>query len=182
MHFEARFPALYRKALAMRPAAPSEEPPSPVPRSPPPPFRSEPQRGGSFRAIVWAGQGKEDDDDFDLRKAPLVGPLASGLEKMREAGNLARSDSGTPPHGHFEDYPTKARDMYADDYDHDYDEIDPKSEGLRNDPGFQRAGAPGSAGSGAPSPSPKAYERGGEESSKKTKKRPQLWERLRSGK
>ena len=185
MQFEARFPALYKKAQAMRPVPTFEEPPSPPPRSPPPPFRSEPRQGNSFKAITWTTADKEDEEDFDLRKAPLVGPLASGLEKMREAGNLPRSHPGTPPQGHYEDYPEKGRmDVYADDYEHDYDEIDPKSEGLRNDPGFQRAGAPGAAGSlPAPSPSPKTYERGGEESSKKAaKKRPQLWERLRSGK
>ncbi|KAG7290960.1 hypothetical protein NEMBOFW57_000966 [Staphylotrichum longicolle] len=182
IQFEARFPALYKKAQVMRRMPEFDEPPSPPPGSPPPPFRSEPRRGNSFKDVDWAGPGKDDDDDFDLRKAPLVGPLVSGLDKMREASHLPRSDPGTPSHGHYDDYPAKARmDYYADDYDHDYDEIDPKSEGLRNDPGFQRAGVPGPA-DFVPGPAPKAPERGGDDSLKKAaKKRPQIWERLRSG-
>lgn len=182
IQFEARFPALYKKAQVMRRMPEFDEPPSPPPGSPPPPFRSEPRRGNSFKDVDWAGPGKDDDDDFDLRKAPLVGPLVSGLDKMREASHLPRSDPGTPSHGHYDDYPAKTRmDYYADDYDHDYDEIDPKSEGLRNDPGFQKAGVPGTADL-VPGPAPKAPERGGDDSLKKAaKKRPQIWERLRSG-
>ncbi|KAK4149836.1 hypothetical protein C8A00DRAFT_18537 [Chaetomidium leptoderma] len=176
--FEARFPALYKKAQAMRPTPGFDEPPSPPPRSPPPPFPSEPRRGNSFKDVDWAGAGKDDDEDFDLRKAHFVGPLASGLEKMREAGNLPRSGSGTPPQGYHDDYPVKSRmDLYADEYEHDYDEIDPKGEGLGNDPGFQKAGVSAATGTGA-----KAHERGGEDTTKKAaKKRPQIWERLRSG-
>ncbi|KAK4238566.1 hypothetical protein C8A03DRAFT_14968 [Achaetomium macrosporum] len=183
VEFEARFPALYKKAQAMRPSPILEESPSPPPRSPPPPFPSDSRSSQSFRDVDWTGAGKEDDDDFDLRKAPLVEPLASGLEKIREAGMLSRSGSGTPSHGYHQDYPEKARkDLYADDYEHDYDEIDPKSEGLGNDPGFQRAGAAGS-GESRPGSGLKVHERaGGEDTLKKAaKKRPQIWERLRSG-
>ncbi|KXX72810.1 Homeobox protein EgHBX4 [Madurella mycetomatis] len=195
--FEARFPALYRKAQAMRPPRPpsvEEEAPSPIPPSPPPPFRSEqPWEGQSFRHVNWTGTAKVDEDDFDLRKAPLVEPLANGLEKMRE---LARAETGIAPpqaqkgyhHQRTEDYPEKGKmTYYTEDYEHDdYEEIDPKSEGLGNDPGFQKAGAQAGIGGGA-----KMQERGGgsgstggeETSGKKTaKKRPQhLWERLRSG-
>jgi hypothetical protein len=184
IEFETRFPALYKKAQAMRPFPGFEEPPSPPPRSPPPPFH-EPQRSQSFRKVDWMAPGKEDDEQFELRKAPLVGPLVSGLEKMREASNLPRSlpglDSGTPSQGYHDDYPVKARmDYYADDYDHDYDEIDPKSEGLRNDPGFQKAGVPSAAETGTGT-GPKAQERGEDTLKKAAKKRPQIWERLRSG-
>ncbi|GAB1320120.1 hypothetical protein MFIFM68171_10330 [Madurella fahalii] len=205
--FEARFPALYKKAQAMRPPRPpsvEEEASSPIPPSPPPPFRSEqPWEGQSFRHVNWTGTGKVDDeDDFGLRKAPLVGPLASGLEKMRE---LARAEPGTAPlqaqqgyhhHQRNEDYLEKGKmAYYAEDYEHDdYEEIDPKSEGLGNDPGFQKAGAQAGTQAGSQTGlggGVKPQERGGgsgsaggEEASgkKAAKKRPQhLWERLRSG-
>jgi len=132
-----------------------------------------------FKDVDWTRPGKDDDDDFDLRKAPLVGPLASGLEKMRQAGHLPSPDAGAPSQGYFDDYPAKGKmDAYGEDYEHDYDEIDPKSEELGNDPGFQKAGVSGESRSGL---APKSHERGGEDSSlKKAKKRPQLWDRLRS--
>lgn len=180
--FEARFPALYKKALAMRPAPSSGQAFSPPPGSPPPPFGSEAQ---PFRDIDWTGPSKDNDDDFELRKAPLVEPLASGLEKMREAGNMARTNSRTTQRSGFSgDFPAKAKtDYYADDYEHDYDEIDPKSEGLKNDPGFQKAGAASAAaGPGtAAAAGDKALEKGAEDTvgKKAGKKRPQLWERLR---
>lgn len=201
--FESRFPALYRKAQAMRPPRPpsvEEEAPSPIPPSPPPPFRSEqPWEGQSFRHVNWTETAKVDDEDnFDLRKAPLVGPLANGLEKMRELAcaeaGIAhlQAQQGYHHHQRAEDYPEKGKmTYYAEDYEHDdYEEIDPKSEGLGNDPGFQKAGAQagGQAGIGGGA---KMQERGGgsggaggeEASGKRTaKKRPQhLWERLRSG-
>ena len=111
----------------MRPATIAfDETPSPPPGSPPPPFDDELRRSQSFREVDWKGTGKDDDDAFDLRKGPLVGPLASGLDKMREAGkldrdpNLPRSDSGTSFQGYHEDYPVKkgGMDYYADDYEH----------------------------------------------------------------
>ncbi|AEO58101.1 hypothetical protein MYCTH_2062291 [Thermothelomyces thermophilus ATCC 42464] len=184
VEFEARFPALYKKSQAMRSAAAIDHPPpSPPPRSPPPPFPSETGRDQSSREVDWAGPAKHhddhDDDDFDLRKAPLVGPLASALDKMREASNLACSNSGTPSQSFQDDYPVKPRaDYFGDEYDHDYDEIDPKSEGLGNDPGFQNAGIPvaaeSCAGAAARDDTPR------EDTLKKaSKKRPQLWERLR---
>jgi hypothetical protein len=160
-----------------------DEPPSPAHPSPPPPFYRDLRTGQSFKDVDWAGAGKGDEDDFTARKAALVEPLASGLEKMRDASNLQRADSTTSSRGHHEDYPEKfRRDFYADDYEHDFDEIDPKSEGLRNDPGFQKAGAPSPAGI-EPGTAVKAHERaGGEDTLKKgSKKRPQLWGRLRSG-
>ncbi|KAL2137331.1 hypothetical protein VTI74DRAFT_3271 [Chaetomium olivicolor] len=192
IEFEARFPALYKKAQAMRPHPLFEEPPSPPPRSPPPPFQSEPRSAQSFRDVNWSGVPRdkidEDDDDFGRRKAHLVGPLASGLDKMRAA--LPRSESAPVAHSHDE-YPEKTRRQYlaADEYEHDYEEIDPKSEGLGNDPGFQKAGivsGGGEVGSGTGA-GIKVQERaggagGGEDTLKKAgRKRPQIWERLRSG-
>ncbi|KAK4106142.1 hypothetical protein N658DRAFT_413985 [Parathielavia hyrcaniae] len=197
VEFEARFPALYRKAQALAPVPGFEEAPSPPPGSPPPPFH-EPHRSQSFRKADRTRPGKvvDDDDEFEMTKAPLVGPLVSGLEKMREASGFPRSsprlDSGTPAQDYHDDYPMKARmDYYADEYDHDYDEIDPKSEGLRNDPVFQKAGAAGSAepGAGAGSAEPgagagtgtKPQERGGEDTVKKAAKKIPFLERLRGG-
>ncbi|KAK3295519.1 uncharacterized protein B0H64DRAFT_459852 [Chaetomium fimeti] len=182
IEFEARFPALYKKAQTMRPATTFDDTPSPPPRSPPPPFPSGAKRSQSFKDVDWVGPGKlDDDDDFDLRKGPLVGPLASGLDKMREAGNLPRSNSGTSFKSYHDDYPVKGKlDYFGDDYEHDYDEIDPKSEGLGNDPGFQKAGVP--AGTEVGAGAMVKHERGGEDTLKKpAKKRPQIWERLRSG-
>lgn len=181
MEFEARFPALYKKAQAMRPVAAFGDTPSPPPGSPPPPFHSGTRRSQSFKDVDWAGSAKYDDDDFDLRKGPLVGPLMSGLDKMREAGNLPRSNSGNSFRSYHDDYPMKGKlDYLGDDYDQDYDEIDPKSEELGNDPGFQKAGAPTGTETGAGTQV--KHERGGEDTLKKvTKKRPQIWERLRSG-
>lgn len=184
--FEARFPALYKKAQAMRPVPALEGAPSPLLESPPPPFLPE---GKPFKDVDWKGAAKEDDGYFDLRKAPLVEPLAGGLEKMRAAaGHLASAgDSSAPrtPLGHrqSEGYPEKRRmDVYADGYDHeDYDEIDPKSEGLRNDPGFQKAGRVPSAEMGTTRGAKTQDGGGGERSLKKaSRKRSQLWERLRS--
>ncbi|KAK4123281.1 hypothetical protein N657DRAFT_574032 [Parathielavia appendiculata] len=183
IEFEARFPALYKKAQASRPVPGFEEAPSPPPRSPPPPFH-EPQRRQSFKNVEWMRPGKVDDDDeFETTKAPLVEPLVKGLEKMRKASSVPRSyrslDTGTPSQDHHDDYPVKARmDYYADDYDHDYDEIDPKSEGLRNDPGFQNAGVLGGAETGV-GPGPKPQERGGVDTLRKTAKKRLFLERLR---
>jgi hypothetical protein len=180
IEFESRFPALYKKAQAMRPTTAFEDSTSP-PRSPPPPFHSGARRSQSFKDVDWVGSTKYDDDDFDLRKGHLVGPLMSGLDKMREAGNLPRSNSGTSFKSYHDDYPVKGKlDYFGDEYDQDYDEIDPKSEGLGNDPGFQKAGAPTATETGAGAIV--KHERGGEDTLKKaTKKRPQIWERLRSG-
>lgn len=184
VEFEARFPALYKKAQAMRPVSAVDEQPTSTPRSPPPPFDRGLPKGHPFKDVDWTRPGKEDDTVFEARKAPLVGPLVSGLEKMRDASHLAHADPGASSHAYHEDYPQKpARDLYAEDGEHDYDEIDPKSEGLRNDPGFQKAGAPSPAGS-RPGTAMRAHERagGGEDTLKKpAKKRPQIWERLRSG-
>ncbi|KAH6624259.1 hypothetical protein B0J18DRAFT_465496 [Chaetomium sp. MPI-SDFR-AT-0129] len=191
VEFEARFPALYKKSQTMRPVEVFDEPTSPA-GSPPPPFHSGTRRSQSFKQVDWSGvAGRDhdkslDDDDFDLRKAPLVGPLTSGLEKMRAAaaagggGNLPRSDSNTSLKK-FEDYPVKHReDYFGNEYDHDYEEIDPKSEGLGNDPGFQEAGLP-AGGEGAATASTGKHERGDVAVKKTSKKRPQIWERLRSG-
>lgn len=175
----------------MRPVEVFDEPTSPA-GSPPPPFHSGTRRSQSFKQVDWSGAtGRDhdksvDEDDFDLRKAPLVGPLTSGLEKMRAAaaagggGNLPRSDSDTS-FKKFEEYPVKHReDYFGTEYDHDYEEIDPKSEGLGNEPGFQEAGLP-AGGEGAATGSTGKHEKGDAAVKKTSKKRPQIWERLRSG-
>ncbi|KAL2200908.1 hypothetical protein P885DRAFT_65221 [Corynascus similis CBS 632.67] len=180
--FEARFPALYKKSQAMRLDTVFDGPPSPPPRSPPPPFSSATRRSQSFREVDWIGTGKhhQDDDHFDMRKAPLVGPLASGLDKMREASNLARSKPETPSQGYQDDYPVKAgMDYFGDEYDHDFDEIDPKSEGLGNDPGFQNAGVPAATETGIGTAAIDGTTQD-DTVKKASKKRPQIWERLRS--
>ena len=96
------------------------------------------------------------DETFDMMKAPLVGHLAAGLDKMREAAG----DAGTPPppalsgKDSYESAGYKDKMLEHGDYSSpppeltDYDEIDPGTEGLRNDPAFQRAGLQG-YGSGA---------------------------------
>ncbi|KAL2022566.1 hypothetical protein VTK56DRAFT_5173 [Thermocarpiscus australiensis] len=189
MEFEARFPALYKKAHAMGPPSTSHGQPSPQPMSPPPPFHSDTWEGQTFRDVNWAGAGKREDDDFDVRKAPLVGPLASGLEKMREAGHWVSEDSGIPAQEYHrgDDDTAKAKmDFYADGYDHDYDEIDPRSEELGNDPGFQKAGVPG-AGAAGPGAGVRVQGKGGGSAGgedtlgKKVEKKRPIWERLRSG-
>ncbi|KAL2164082.1 hypothetical protein VTH06DRAFT_3296 [Thermothelomyces fergusii] len=182
VEFEARFPALYKKSQAMRSAAVVDHPPpSPRPRSPPPPFPSEAGRDRISREVDWAGPAKhdDDDDDFDLRKAPLVGPLANALDKLRAAGNLASSNPGAPSQSLQDDYPVKSRaDCYGDEYDHDFDEIDPKNEGLGNDAGFQNAGIPVAA---EPRAGAAARDDAPRENTlmKASKKRPQIWERLK---
>ena len=181
--FKARFPALYRKSQAMRSSSAVEEPPSP-----PPPFEREPQEGQSFRDVDWIPPGKDNDGIFERTKAPLVGALVSGLEKMRAAGHIAPPSFASTPQGYGSnaDYRGKGRiDLYEDDYDHDYDEIDPRSEELENDAGFQEAGVPGAAESGSGTGKTMHERRGGEDtlhlSNKTSKKRSQIWDRLRSG-
>ncbi|KAK0629742.1 hypothetical protein B0T17DRAFT_589438 [Bombardia bombarda] len=176
--FETRFPALYRKAQSLRPVSPSS-----------------PTSAETFGEVRWNDNGGGG-DNFD-RKAPLVGPLASGLDKMREASGLANvttavsSDAkdvggggGYSQHHSNESYVDSKLDSYPPD---DYDEIDPKTEGWKNDPAFQRAGigagttklqetvssGSGSAGGGASS--------GADDGLRKGRKRPLIWERLRSG-
>ncbi|KAL1842399.1 hypothetical protein VTJ49DRAFT_5358 [Mycothermus thermophilus] len=146
VEFEARFPALYKKAQSMGSAAaasPNRDSQVPPSWSPPPPsFHSRSSRvSQSFKNVDWAGagpaavgNGEADQANFD-RKAPLVGHLASALDKMREAGNFPMSESGTSLKGYHSGFSTNGRkEMCADEYDHDYDEIDPNSEGLGNDP------------------------------------------------
>ncbi|KAK1756259.1 hypothetical protein QBC47DRAFT_298386 [Echria macrotheca] len=166
--FEARFPALYRKAMAMgkQPDSPQRE------ESPPPPF-GEASAGRAY--VEDAGDNwPEDDagDPFD-RKAAFVEPLVSGLEKIRgAAGGPGRAE------------PEMAREQagygYAGDKLDDYDEIDPKGEGLRNDPVFQQAGfGRGQAVSGGVG-GPATGDDGGRKGRIANLKKP--WGRLRSGK
>lgn len=165
IQFKGPFAALYKKAQAMRPRSPSPPPPG----SPPPPFRSTPMEawegGKTFKDVNW----KNKDDNFD-RKAALVEPLASGLDKIREAGlssgagSPGSQDRYTRGYGNDNSYLDK-----LDPSSDDYDEIDPKSEGLRNDPVFQKAGATKAQ--------PEAA--GTDDDLKKGRKRP-LWGRIRT--
>ncbi|KAK4176073.1 pah7 homeobox protein encoded by the pah7 protein [Triangularia setosa] len=150
--FESRFPALYKKAQMMAPRKPSVVTPtnnedmggySPIAPSvsPPPPFEHQ-QQGGGFKDVQWQSskrKGAEEDNE-----AVFVGPLARGLEKMREEGLGVGSQtpsptSGTPVGdlkgktlGGFEyEYPTAviAADGEGGGYD-EYEEIDAVQEGL----------------------------------------------------
>ncbi len=168
--FQARFPALYRKAQAMG-KRPSSPPPPPRSPSPPPPFENR-WENEQFREVNWHRTDGYEKIQKEMRAAPLAAPLASGLERMREAGY--GGEHHAPMEGYS--YPAGKLDVYSDDYD----EIDPKGEGLRNDPLFQKAGAehqdaPGSGGSSIGDDMIKKGGRGG------YAKRP-LWGRLRSGK
>ncbi|KAK3692709.1 hypothetical protein B0T22DRAFT_370548 [Podospora appendiculata] len=167
--FETRFPALYRKAQALKPVSNSLSPSRASSyRAPPPPFTPAPveERKWGFGEVRWNNDA-DNDSIFD-RKAQLVEPLASGLNKMREADGLG---TATPT--------MAAADKLDTGYADDYDEIDPKMEGLKNDPLFQRAGTTAAkvqdSGSGGGIGAADDLKKG-------AKKRPQIWERLRSGK
>lgn len=148
-------------------------PPSPSGFVPPPPFEHT-EGQGQFRAIKWAGnEGKkeieEDDDLWEARKGPLVEHLATGLDKMREAaagvggagtqsyssssllivgneGRRSQSFTGSLGTPGSEKGKMMMGGAGAGEYYEDYDEIDPKSEGLKDEEGFRRAGAEGFAG------------------------------------
>ncbi|KAK3996012.1 hypothetical protein QBC44DRAFT_5269 [Cladorrhinum sp. PSN332] len=223
--FEARFPALYRKAQAMAPrhstASPTNDdyeadlldssPPSPSGFVPPPPFEHSDGHGQQFKSIKWDGKKVEEEDDaqFELRKGPLVEHLATGLDKMREAagfrsstslvnveGEQKRSHSLPGASGVGAGEKGKMMDCYED-----YDEIDPKSEGLRDEEGFRRAGSGGLEGAGyggdmrvgsgerghgiSPGIGPGIGDGGGaggqQSQQGKVKKRGMIWERLKGG-
>ncbi|KAK3368188.1 hypothetical protein B0H63DRAFT_404453 [Podospora didyma] len=166
IEFKRHFSALYRKAQAMR----SDSPSPPPPLSPPPPFKSTPSGpwvvAKAFENVNWTNK----DDNFS-RKAALVEPLASGLDKMREAGGILNPSDPASKEHYVQGY--GADNSYADKYDpgsDDYDEIDPKREGLKNDPAFQKAGAA----------KPQQETSGGDDDLKKGRKRPPLWGRIRT--
>jgi hypothetical protein len=178
IEFEMRFPALHKKSRNLKPGAPTSRAPGGTSNR-----QWEYNKPGmltTFGEPKW--QGKEtqvDGDDFDA-KAQLVGPLASGLDKMREAASEGGLGSGWGGTGHT----YRGGDTYVDKLGEiarasdEFDEIDVKGEGLKNDPAFQRAGksfqdVPADAG-GAVHSNPS----GGDEL-KKAKKKP-LWNRLRS--
>lgn len=97
--FKARFPDLYKKM--------ENPPPS---RAPPAPPRQDKEAG------------VHDEDYFDSMKAPLVGYLATGLDKMREANNGSSQAGYSFPD---ESVPDKLGEFSPLDYD-DFDEIDPR--------------------------------------------------------
>lgn len=186
--FELRFPALFRKVVAMGKRADSPPPASRSSSPPPPFFEGNP---GAFRDVEWGDQDNDDstyagtgyEDRYD-RKAALVEPLVSGLERIRReaaAGGSYPDDGGYAGGSSY--VQADKMDMYPDDYD----EIDPKSEGLKNDPLFQRAGAGGNnknqesgggRGGGAEKGDGDVKQKGGRVAGLR---RPPLWERLRSG-
>lgn len=128
---KTRFPALYKKALGLRP----------------------PTRTPSYRTIAESAptydvarkDGKS--DDFD---PGLVEPLVRGLEKMREAAAEASSGRQQRPMTPLPQYNKastsegeaavdKAGDPLGTPTSEDFDDFE-TDEGLRSDPGFQRAG------------------------------------------
>lgn len=130
---EMRFPALYKKALALRPMR------TPTYRTvdPAPSYRKDKQR---------------DADDFD---PGLVEPLVRGLEKMREAAAAAEAADGggkrpVTPGTPLPKYNKAASgggevDKFGDPLgtpttSDEYDDFE-NDESLRSDPGFQKAGA-----------------------------------------
>jgi len=160
--FESRFPALYRKAQAMRSIWSSttyeqrqqldnddEEPASPLPS--PPPGYLEP-----FRPVRWTPppppppppppREHTRNDNFD-RKAPLVESLVRGLERIRTAdvrSSPAEPGTATPQqqaHQESVSYASSKPGIVTSSggsgdysYEHDdYDKINPKSEGLTAD-------------------------------------------------
>ena len=181
--FEARFPALYKKAQAMGRRRPSSPPPPPRSPSPPPPFEQKGWQPGqhhkTFREVNWDkgdDGGYDNESDFN-RKAPFVEGLVNGLEKMREAAAAGYADDGQAlPPAAKEGYGHVTADK-LDFHSDEYDEIDPKSEGLKNDPAFQRAGGKLSEVMSSSSSSGG----GGKGGKMAGLKRPPLWERLRSG-
>ncbi|KAK3313434.1 hypothetical protein B0H66DRAFT_482999 [Apodospora peruviana] len=238
VEFETRFPALYRKAKAMRPRQPSIRRTSLPPDSPysaattlspivppPPPFEATVAGSSSqqFGQVSWGTEKEKqqqqqeevDDEAFDMTRAPLVGHLASGLDKMREAAASAAGGGVSPPvaapsplitPGAIAGTKVEYTDKMLEHAGYsspppgldDYDEIDPKTEGLRNDPAFQRAGQLGygvgplgqqDVSSAGGSTTSVGSAGGGDKksggssgsASATTRKRPQLWDRLRSG-
>ncbi|KAK0645859.1 hypothetical protein B0T16DRAFT_428842 [Cercophora newfieldiana] len=192
--FEVRFPALYRKALALGKRR-SDSPPPPSARepSPPPPWSDRP-----FGEQDWVTQGDDgtgggryggpaDDASFSDRKAAFVEPLMSGLEKIR--GAAAASGYADGGHGYRDAVMAKETGYAAggsymappadklDQFPEGYEDVDPNSEGLRNDPLFQKAGT------GKYQESSGGDDGGGKKSGRmaNVRKAP-IWGRLRSGK
>ncbi|KAK4650545.1 hypothetical protein QC762_708400 [Podospora pseudocomata] len=138
--FEGRFPALWRKGLMMgmmrkdsAAVLPGEEggySPIAPSVSPPPPFESGGGQQG-FKDVEWQKRkGIEEEGE-----AVFVGPLARGLERMREAGMGLGSQTPSPTSG------TPVGDlkgkMMGFDYEYtsgvteeEYEEIDAVQEGL----------------------------------------------------
>ncbi len=128
--FETHFPALFKKAQALRPAI-----------TPAPQYSDVFASDMSLQTRVAPAaldSNWNDAGSFDM-KAPLVGHLDRGLDKMREAGGFSTPQDQSSRKGK-ETYTDKLGDRVAR-YSDDFDEIDPKGEGLKNDPAFQQAGA-----------------------------------------
>jgi hypothetical protein len=131
---QMRFPALYKKAVALRPTM---------------------QRTPTYRTVDdWPRRDKcKDGDDFE-RQVPLVEPLARGLAKMAEAAEEAsgtrRPETPSTPLPKYNKTGVAASGDGVDKFGEalstsdEYDDFE-NDESLRNDPGFQKAGAPGPA-------------------------------------
>jgi hypothetical protein len=138
---EMRFPALWKKFLALRPAQHDAM----MTRSPT--YRTvAPGEGPAPRYYSKEGGKWADSDDFETG-ARLVEPLARGLVKMAAAAEEAAAASrGEQPDTPLPKYNKgaaaegdKAGDggtLTGDEYD-DFE----NDEGLRSDPGFQKAGS-----------------------------------------
>lgn len=176
--FETRFPAMYLKSQKLRPSSQAVHRPN---TSGGPKFYDPSSR--------WRGKQQQSPnpatgDYFDDTKAQLVGPLASGLVRMREAaakGAMPPYSAASSP-GDGETYTDKLGETTTR-YSDDYDKIDVKAEGLKNDPAFQLAGhhggsfqggdlGPGRGGSG-----PSGIDIGGDDHRRVRK----IWNRLRPG-
>lgn len=153
VEFGGRFPELYKK---MKEMDSKQHPPrsSQLSQPPPPP-------------------PKDDDSYFDNRKAHLVGNLATGLDKLREAS--AGSTPG-PAAGYsfpHERVPDKLGELPSPDFE-DFDEIDPRE---AQSPGGRSAAPAGAEAAGGPiSPLDYAARRVARDAQHKQG----LWKRLRS--
>lgn len=158
--FKARFPDLHKH---IETPPPSRAPPAP------------PRKDQEMAAY--------DHDYFDSRKGPLVGHLATGLDKMRENANGTFQTGYSFPN---EKLPDKLGEMPSPDYD-DFDEIDPReaSPSPYYVPGLGRSAAGTDVGSvisqqsSATSGSKKTINSNSRETQQQ-QQRQGLWKRLRS--
>lgn len=156
--FKARFPDFYKKMV--------NPPPSRAPPPPPPPGKDE-------DAAI------SDEDYFDSMKAPLVGHLTTGLDKMREASNGGLQAGYSFP---SERVPDKLGEFSSLDYD-DFDEIDPRE--ASPSPYYASGGGRSAAGTDVGSMVSHSSSHSSATGTKNTREAQQqqrqgLWKRLRS--
>lgn len=153
--FKARFPDLYNNM--------DNPPPS---RAPPVPPKQDKET-----AI-------HDHGYFDSVKGPLVGHLATGLDKMRETANGSSQAGYSFPNERF---PDKLGEMPSPDYD-DFDEIDPReaSPSPYYVPGGGRSAAVTDVGSTISQSSATGNNKKNNSRETQQQQRQGLWKRLRS--